>query len=211
MQKVFNTITTDRLVLYMDDICVVSNSFEDHLQRLQEVFDCLRKHGLKIKAKKCHLAKDEVIWLGHKVSRAGVTPDAEKVSAICQWQTLNNIKEVSTFLGVCGWWRKFVPNYSDIANPLYKLLEKDKFDWNEQTEHAFQTLKKCLITAPILNHPDISKEFIVVTDASDVAVGGRLLQEHSSGTLMPIAYFSRALSKRERGYTKLSKKSAPYS
>ena len=209
MQKVFNTIPTDRLILYMNDICVVSNSFEDHLQRLQEVFDCLRKHGLKIRAKKCHSAKDEVIWLGHKVSRAGVTPDAEKdprcgesfcylsVADSKQYKRRNNIKEVQTFLGVCGWWRKFVPNYSDIANPLYKLLEKDKFDWNEQTEHAFQTLKKCLITAPILAHPDISKEFIVMTDA----VGGGLLQEHSSGTLMPIAYFSRALTKRERGYS----------
>ena len=201
MQKVFNTIPTERLILYMDDICVVSNSFEDHLRRLQEVFDCLRQHGLKIKAKKCHLAKDEVVWLGHKVSRAGVTPDREKVSAVCQWQTLTNVKEVQTFLGVCGWWRKFVPNYADIANPLYKLLEKDKFNWNEHTEHAFQTLKKCLMTAPILAHPDISKEFIVMTDASEVAVGGALLQEHSLGTLMPVAYFSRALTKRERGYS----------
>ena len=81
------------------------------------------------------------------------------------------------------------------------MLEKANFDWNEQTEHAFQTLKKCLLTAPILAHPVISKEFIVITDASDVAVGGGLLQEHSPGTLMPIAYFSRALTKRERGYS----------
>ena len=78
MQKVFNTIPTERLILYMDDICVVSNSFEDHLRHLQEVFDCLRQHGLKIKAKKCHLAKDEVVWLGHKVSRAGVPQTGRK-------------------------------------------------------------------------------------------------------------------------------------
>ena len=102
-----------------------------------------------------------MVWLGHKVSRAGVTPDREKVSAVCQWQTLTNVKEVGTFLGVCGWWRKFVPNYADIANPLYKLLEKDKLICNEHTEHAFQTLKKCLVTATIVAHSDISKEFIV--------------------------------------------------
>ena len=121
----------------MDDICVVSNSFEDHLRRLQKVFDCLTQHGLKVKARKCHWAKDEVVWLGHKVSRAGDSPDRENVSAVCQWQTLTNVKEVQTFLGVCCWWRKFVPNYADIANPLYKLQEKDELICNEHTEHAF--------------------------------------------------------------------------
>ena len=201
MQRVFNNIPQDRLILYMDDICIMSKTFEEHLQKLQEIFDCLRKHGLRINAKKCHLAMDEVVWLGHKVSRDGVSPDVEKTSAVCQWKTLRDTKEIQTFLGICGWWRKFIPNYAQIVKPLYKLLEKDNFEWNETAEEAFKTLKHCLITAPVLGHPNPKKQFLVTTDASDIAIGGALLQEDNSGNLRPLAYFSRALSKRERGYS----------
>ena len=151
-----------------------------------------------MKAKKCHLATDEVIWLGHKICRAGVTSDENPTSAVWQWKTLQDIKEVQTFLGVCGWWRKFVPDYAMIAYPLYKLLEKDRFERTEEAETAFQTLKQCLVTPPILCHAGTYEQLVVTTNASDVEVGGALLQEHPSDSIHPVAYFSRVLTKREK-------------
>jgi hypothetical protein len=147
------------------------------------------------------IVNNEVVWLGHKVSRDGVSPDVAKTSAVCQWKTLRDTKEIQTFLGICGWWRKFIPNYAQIVRPLYKLLEKDNFEWSEDAEVAFKTLKHSLTTAPVLGHPDPNKQFVVTTDASDIAIGGAVLQEDNSGNLRPLAYFSKALSKRERGYS----------
>ena len=183
----------------MDDLCVISKNFDDHLDSLKDVFHCLRRHGLKIKAKKCHFATDQVVWLGHKVTREGVSPDTEKVTAVCKWDVLQDKKEVQQFLGICGWWRKFIPQFAQLAKPLYHMLQKDKFEWNSETETAFTKLKRCLTAAPVLAHPDPDKQFIVHTDASDAAVGGALLQQDSRGTLHPLAYFSQTLSKRERG------------
>lgn len=120
----------------------------------------------------------------------------KKTFAICQWKTLEDVKEVHTFLGLCGQWRKFVPNYVKIANPLYKLLEKAQFEWNEETEAAFQNVKQCLTSAAILGHPD----------TSNVVVGGALLQEHSLRSLNPITYFSWTLTQREQGYSTYNRK-----
>ena len=85
---------------------------------------------------------DEVTRLGHKITRDGVSPDAEKTAAVCQWDTLHDKKEVKKFLGICSWWRKFIPHYAQIAKPLYQLLEKEEFDWNSQVDKAFTTLKQ---------------------------------------------------------------------
>lgn len=205
MHLVFNHIPPDRLVLYMDDLCVVSQTFQEHLERLQEVFATLRKHNLKIKAAKCRFATSEASFLGHRITRDGVAPEPGKLTQLDNWKTLHNVKEVQKFLGVCGWWRRFIPDYATIAKPLSRLLEKNPdnktFDWNDKAQKAFETLKRGISSAPVLRHPDPRKEFVVTTDASDCGIGGTLTQRDDTGTLCPIAFFSRALSKRERGYS----------
>ncbi len=201
MRKVVNQIPADRLALYMDDLCIISKTFDDHLRNLQQVFDALRRHGLRIKAKKCFLVMREVKFLGHRVSKEGVHPTQEKVQAINSWPMPTSVKEVQKFLGVTGWYRKFIKNFSGKARPLTKLLEKNAvFVWNTEQEDAFIFLKNCLITAPVLAHPKPDAEFVVTTDASSVGIGGELAQPDDDGNLHPVAYFSRCLTKRERSY-----------
>lgn len=201
MQRVLGHIPPNRLVLYMDDICIVSKTFDEHLVNLQEVFDALQRHGLRIKAKKCALAMQEVTFLGHKVNNRGVQPAEQKVKAIRAWPAPKCLKEVQVFLGAVGWYRKFIKDFSTVARPLTRLLEKDvRFTWGTTEEEAFNTLRNALMRAPVLDHPDPSRPFIVTTDASKVGLGGELSQEDSQGHVHPVAYFSRALTKRERSY-----------
>lgn len=201
MRKVVNQIPPERLALYMDDLCIVSETFDDHLRNLQQVFDALRQHGLRIKAKKCALGMREVKFLGHRVTKDGVQPAREKVEAISLWPAPVSVKEVQKFVGVTGWYRKFIKNFSEQARPLTKLLEKNAtFIWNKEQEDAFTFLKNCLTTAPVLAHPKPNVEFVVTTDASSVGLGGELAQPDEAGELHPVAYYSRCLTKRERSY-----------
>lgn len=201
MRKVVNQIPPERLALYMDDLCIVSETFDDHLRNLQQVFDALRQHGLRIKAKKCALGMREVKFLGHRVTKDGVQPAREKVEAISLWPAPVSVKEVQKFVGVTGWYRKFIKNFSEQARPLTKLLEKNAtFIWNKEQEDAFTFLKNCLTTAPVLAHPKPNVEFVVTTDASSVGLGGELAQPDEAGDLHPVAYYSRCLTKRERSY-----------
>lgn len=205
MRQVFNHIPPDRLVLYMDDLCVISFTFEEHLKGLREVFAALRQHNLKIKASKCSFGMPEASFLGHRITRDGVAPEPDKLTKLDNWQTLRNTKEVQRFLGFCGWWRRFIPNFASISKPLTRLLEKnvdDKhFTWTVEAQEAFEKLKHSISSAPLLRHPDPHKEFVVTTDASDVGIGGTLMQRDEQGALSPIAYFSRVLSKSERAYS----------
>ena len=201
MQKVLGHIPPHRLALYMDDICIISKPFEEHLVNLQGVFDALRQHGLRIKAKKCAFAMKEVKCLGHKVCNKGVQPEEHKVKAIRAWVAPTCLKEVQMFLGAVGWYRKFIKDFSTIARPLAWLLEKDvTFTWGKEQDDAFNTLKHELVKAPVLAHPDPTRPFVVTTDASKVGLGGELSQEDAQGQLHPVAYFGRALTKRERSY-----------
>ena len=166
MRNVVNQNPPERLALYMDDLCVVSKTFDDHVRNLQQVFDALRQHGLRIKAKKCALVMREVKFLGHRVTKDGVQPAKEKVEATRSWPAPVSVKEVQKFLGVTGCYRKFIKNFSEQARPLTKLLEKNAtFIWNKEQEDAFTFLKNCLTTAPVLAHPKPNVEFVVTTDA----------------------------------------------
>ena len=201
MHKVPGHIPPSRLALYMDDICIISKTFEEHLVNLQEVFDAINVHGLKIKAKKCLLVMKEITFLGHKLNRYGVKPAEQKVQAITNWPAPTSVKEVQVFLGAVGWYRKFIKNFSTVARPLTRLLEKEvKFTWGKSEEESLKTLKHALTTAPVLSHPDPNHPFLVTTDASKVGLGGKLFQVNSQGRIHPVAYFSRALTKRERSY-----------
>ena len=190
----------DICLIYLDDVIVMASSFDEMLERLQIVFERLASAGLKLKAKKCHLFSKEVEFLGHVIGQNGVKTDPKKIKAVQEWSEPRNVTEVRSFLGLCGYYRRYVKNYADIARPLHKLTEKQgEFRWSKECQDAFDLLKTKLVQSPILSIPDQTKEFILDTDASNFAIGAVLSQKYDDGERV-VAYASRALSKSERKY-----------
>lgn len=139
-------------------------------------------------------------YLGHVVSRDGVTVDSDKVAAVQQWPRPKDRNEVRSFLGLCTYYRRFVLEFARIAKPLTRLTEENRrFDWNHECEEAFDNLKKALTSAPILSYPRLDGQFILDTDASNTAIGG-VLSQRQEGQEKVIGYFSKVLSKAERNY-----------
>ena len=188
-------------LVYIDDVIIIGRSFEEHLHHLQQVLDRLKSAGLKIQPSKCHFLQREVIFLGHVVSSTGVSPDPSKTSKIKEWPTPKCVQEVQQFLGLANYYRRFIKNFATIAKPLHQTTERRKpFKWTAECEQAFNQLKNCLTTSPILAMPDWSKPFIIDTDASETGIGAVLSQQDPDGTEHVIAYASRLLTKPERNY-----------
>lgn len=201
MNAVLSGLTGTRCFVYLDDIVIYAKSLAEHDVKIREVLDRLRAHGLKLQPEKCEFLRKEVSYLGHQITEAGVKPDPTKVGAIERFSTPTSTKQVKTFCGMISYYRRFIPNCSKIASPLYQLLKKDaKFEWTEAQEHAFQYLKSRLMSQPILQYPDYSKEFILTTDASNDGLGA-VLSQGTVGVDLPIAYASRKLNKAEMHYT----------
>ena len=191
---------------YIDDIIVGSDNMEEHLTELNQLFQSLRKTKLRMKLSKCMFAKRSVKFLGHVVSKDGVKPNPDKIEAIVKMKPPIDITGLRRFLGLTSYYRKFVRNYSKIAEPLNRLLQKGSlYRWNEQCQKAFEELKERLTSAPILAYPDFKKEFRLETDASDFGIGAVLAQKDEEGKERVIAYASRTLSKPERNYTTTEK------
>ena len=200
MDKVMRGLQYDICLIYLDDIIVKSFTFDDHVKNLSLVFDRLREAKLKLSPKKCNLFQSEVSFLGHIVSREGISTDPKKISAVANWPVPTNIREVRSFVGFCSYYRKFIRNFASIAKPLHKLTEKGvKFVWDSACEEAFASLKRSLISSTMLAYPDPDKKFILDTDASGVAIRAVLSQEHD-GEEKVVAYYSRSLTKQERRY-----------
>ena len=162
---------------FVDDIIVFSETFDDHIRHLEEVFDRLRKANLSLKISKCEFVKKELNYLGHVISDEGISVDDNKVSAIQSMGPPQNIRDVRSFLGMTSYYRKYVPNFSKIAKPLNALTKKNaRFRWTEEAQTAFDQLKTALLQAPILAFPDITKPFKLYTDASQYALGAVLMQ-----------------------------------
>lgn len=156
MELVLKGLHWKTCLLYLDDIIIMGKDFHDHLQNLEEVFERLRKAGLKLNPKKCEFFKHEVRYLGHKITPEGVKADEDKVKTVSDWPRPKNIKELRSFLGLCTYYRKFVKGFATIASPLYDLTsEKNKFKWGKCQETAFITLKKNAVQYPnfILSNP----------------------------------------------------------
>ena len=187
-------------MIYIDDIIVYGKTFKESLKNIETVFERLRIAGLKLKATKCKLFSKSLSFLGHIISDSGIETDPEKISAVKEWPIPVNVTEVQSFLGLCSYYRRFIPKFADIAKPLHRLTEKgQKFVWNSECEQAFGTLKKYLTEAPILAYPDFSKPFILDTDASDTSIGAVLSQVHD-GKERVVCYGSISLTKSERKY-----------
>ena len=200
-------------LLYLDDIIVFSSTFDEHIERLDQVFTCLLQHGLKLKPQKCHLLQSEVKYLGHIVSSKGVSTDPEKIEQVREWPTPTTHKELRSFLGFTGYYRRYVNGYAKIVAPLYKLTagnptrRKGKqaptkpppYIWTKETQASFDQLKQVMISAPILGYADYKKPFLLQTDASGVGLGA-VLSQIQDGQERVIAYASRGLNPAESRY-----------
>nr|CAD40483.1 OSJNBa0067G20.3 [Oryza sativa Japonica Group]CAE03320.2 OSJNBa0032I19.14 [Oryza sativa Japonica Group] len=178
MNKVFMEYLDKFVVVFIDDILVYSQSEEDHQQHLRLVLGKLREHQLYAKLRKCEFCLSEVKFLGHVISAKGVAVDPKTVTAVTDWKQPKTVTQVRSFLGLAGYYRRFIENFSKIAQPMTQLLKKEeKFVWSPQCEKAFQTLKEKLVSSPVLILPDTRKDFLVYCDASRQGLGRVLMQE----------------------------------
>lgn len=189
------------VLVYLDDIIIVSQTFDEHLRHLTEVFRRLRQAKLRLNPEKCHFCRDQLKYLGHVVDRHGIRTDPEKVSAVSNWPAPTTVRRVRQFLGMASWYRRFVGNFSTIATPLTRLTCKgSKWTWGPDEENAFHQLKQALVSAPVLACPDFTRRFTLQTDASSFGLGAVLTQQHPDGERV-VAYASRTLNGAEKNYS----------
>jgi len=186
-------------LVYLDDIIVYSNSLESHLNRLVTVLSRLRFANLKLKPEKCIFLQKSVSFLGHVISSDGISTDPQKVKTVSEWPTPACTRDVRAFLGLAGYYRRFVKSFAHIASPLNQLLKNGSFSWTIAAQKAFDDLKTALTSPPILAMPTDDDEFTLDTDASDYAIGA-VLSQKQNGVERVVAYASRALDRRERNY-----------
>lgn len=194
----------DRCVLvFLDDIVVYSRTLEDHIRDVREVLTRLQKAGLYAKKSKCDLFRHEIEFLGHFVGRDGLRVMPDKVEAVQSWPTPRNASELRSFLGLAGYYRRFVKGFSALAAPLHNLTHtadgSPPYEWTATHQHAFDALRTALKQAPVLALPDPDRQYVVHTDASDFATGAVLQQDFGDG-LRPIAFMSHKLSEAETRY-----------
>ncbi|XP_069139203.1 LOW QUALITY PROTEIN: uncharacterized protein [Argopecten irradians] len=178
---------------FIDDILMYTKTWTEHLETLRELFLRLRKAGLTARPTKCFLAHRSLPCLGHIVGEQGLLPEPEKIKAILDAPRPETKKQVRSFLGLAGFYRRFIPNFSAVAVPLIEFTKKGanhKVVWEDSQEKAFNVLKKLLTSQPILKLPNVNEDFILRTDASDRGIGAVLLQEEH-GEKLPVAYASR--------------------
>lgn len=180
-------------MVFIDDILIYSATIEDHLTHLRLVLTALKQHQFFLKQSKCSFAKTELSYLGHIITAAGVATDPSKVSAMLQWPVPTNFTELRGFLGLTGYYRRFVQNYGLLAKPLTTLLRQKQFHWSETANTAFQLLKTAMTSTPVLTLPRFDIPFEVETDASDEGLGAVLMQQGK-----PVAYLSKALGEKNK-------------
>jgi len=200
MSNVLKGMTMSEVLVYIDDLLVHGKSFSATMASLREVFTRLRTSGLKLKASKCQFFKQSVKYLGHVITKEGISCDPAKVEAIRDWSIPKSVKEVRAVLGTASYYRKFIQNFASLASPLNALLHKGvKFQWSNQCQQAFELIKFHLTTAPILAFPTDEGEYILDTDACDHGVGA-VLSQLQNGQEKVIAYASRTLSSNQQVY-----------
>jgi hypothetical protein len=165
-------------VVFIDDILIYSKSEEEHAQHLRVILQRLRDHQLYVKFSKCAFWLKEVLFLRHIISTEGIAADPSNVQEVLDWKSPKSVTQIRSFLGLAGYYHRFIPIFSKTAKPMTQLLEKEaKFKWSPQCEEAFLTLKKLLTTAHVLAQPNIEKPFDVFCDASGMGIGGVLMQD----------------------------------
>ena len=190
------------VMCYVDDVVIATPTLEDHIERLDEVFACMKRSGLKCKPSKCEILKDSIKYLGRMVDKHGIRPDTDAVEAVLTWKSP---KTEHQLMGFANYYREFIKGYADKVYPMQQLMRHKgkKFTWNNAAEESFQRIKKELCEAPVLGMPTEKGMYVLDTDASVVAISGILHQEqewNGKTVLRPIAYGSKVLSDTEMKY-----------
>ena len=208
-QRVMDNVLREHIgticLVYMDDIIVFSTSLTEHIDNLSKIFKTLQKHNLKVQLDKSELLKQEVAFLGHIVTSEGVKPNPDKIQIIKNWPLPKNEKELRGFLGILGYYRKFIKDFAKIAKPLTNALRKgEEISHSKDFIDSFNQCRNILTGSNILQYPDFTKQFILTTDASNYAVGA-VLSQGVIGSDKPIAFASRTLNKSEEKYSAIEK------
>ncbi|MDI9312425.1 MAG: RNase H-like domain-containing protein [Limnohabitans sp.] len=203
MDVVLANLKWNICLLYLDDICVFSTNFKEHMERLESIFICLSNAKLTLKPSKCKFLMREIKFLGHIINESGIVPDSGKIETVQNLPTPTNMTELKSCLGLFSFYRRFVENFSKIAFPLIELTKNNVcFKWNDKAEEAFNTLKHKLCNPPILIHFDPSKVIEIRTDACDKGLGAILVQyKKNPKEAKVVEYASRSLSKSEKNYS----------
>ncbi|EYB86579.1 hypothetical protein Y032_0276g1080 [Ancylostoma ceylanicum] len=207
MGRVLGDLKGPEVSVYIDDILIATKSEERHLEVLGKVLETFQRANLKVKPQKCRLMESSLEFLGQVVDKEGIKTDPEKVTNIKNYPRPGNIAQLRTFLGMAGYYRKFVLRFAQIAKPLHALTSsKFKFSWSHEHDKAFEDLKEVLVKAPVLGQPNIEKArngtrpFIIYTDASNIGVGAVLAQEGDDGFLHLLFFASKPFTSAERNY-----------
>ena len=205
MEIMLAGLNWETCLVYLDDIIIFSHAFEEHLSRLESVLSRLRTGGLKLKIKKCTFCASEVKYLGHVVSKDGLCPDESKVSAVQNFSVPQDLTQLRSFLGLIGYYRRFIQDFSMHAEPLYRLSKKNvPFAWGDDQEKAFSYMKKALTSAPILQFPDFNLPFYVQSDTSDKGFGA-VLGQICNGKEVAVAYASKTISSSQLNWSTIEK------
>ena len=207
MQKCLGELNLTYALIYLDDVIIFSQTEEDHLIQLWVVFECFRKHGLKLKPSKCHFLRKEITFLEHKVSEEGMKPGEEGLRSIGEMAPPWNYTEIRRFLDTTGFFRHFIKNYAHIARPLNDLLEGEASKWKAQpvdltpeAVEAFDLRKTKCVTALVLAFADFEKPFLLETDASSCGLGAVLSQKQDDDKYHLVAYANQELKGGEKKY-----------
>lgn len=205
MNNILRGLQDEICFVYLDDIIIFSTSLQEHIEKLKKVFERLRQAKFKIQLDKSEFLRKEVQYLGHIVTKDGIKPNPEKIRAVKSFPIPKTQKEIKSFLGLIGYYRRFIKDFAKITKPMTKCLKKDaKIQHTTEYVNAFEHCKNLLINAPILQYPDFSKPFILSTDASNFALGA-ILSQGTVPTDKPIAYASRTLNETETRYSTIEK------
>ena len=201
-QRIMDALLLDLpyVELSLDDIIIFSETEEQHFQHIKQVFEKLNQINVRINLTKCKWYQTEVNYLGYKINEKGLQADPDAVKNILRFKIPGSKEEVERFLGVVNWLHEFIPNNAAILAPITELKKTKtlkKWEWTKEAQHAFDTVKKVVENAPILRYPNFDKPFVVITDASNYAIGGALLQHNTNGQLQPIEFCSKKLTANE--------------
>lgn len=201
MDKLLRGLTYKSVLCYLDDVIVCSNTFDQHLSDLCEVFQRFRDAGLKLNPTKCTLARDQCVFLGHHISKDGIRPPSARLDIIRAYPTPTSQKQLRRAMSLFNWFRKFIHRFSDIAYPLNHLLKKGaSFLWTTEHQRAFDNLKSALINSEALAFPDYKLEFRLAVDTSSKGLGYMLYQISPDGTRHVVRFGSKGLNRYQQSY-----------